>query len=123
MVDSWQREVVLGAVLIERREVDAHAEHLCVLLGYEHRVGHPRSFLDLPDEFCFEESIDFLAYRLALWLRKSPHRLLDESCIRKHLQGMLGKFSGYAWHVGRTPRENFPALTEELDERAFLCLG
>ena len=34
---------------------------------------------------------------------------------------MLGKFPGYSWHIGWTPCEDFPALTEELDERAFLC--
>ena len=34
---------------------------------------------------------------------------------------MLGKFPGYSWHISWTPCEDFPALTEELDERAFLC--
>ena len=34
---------------------------------------------------------------------------------------MLGKFHGNSWHVRRTPGEYFPALTEEFDERAFLC--
>ena len=33
---------------------------------------------------------------------------------------VLGEFPGYSWHVGWTPCEDFPALTEELDERAFL---
>jgi hypothetical protein len=34
---------------------------------------------------------------------------------------VLNEFPGNPWHVGRTPGEDFPALTEELDERAFLC--
>src|SRR4051812_45764125 len=34
---------------------------------------------------------------------------------------MLGEFPGNSWHVRRTPGEDFPALTEEFDKRAFLC--
>ena len=34
---------------------------------------------------------------------------------------MLGEFSGYSWHVGWTPGENFPVLAKEFDERYFLC--
>src|SRR3954467_217155 len=34
---------------------------------------------------------------------------------------MLGEFPGNSWHVRRTPGEDFPALTEEFGERAFLC--
>ena len=33
---------------------------------------------------------------------------------------MLSVFPGYSWHVGWAPCEDFPVLTEELDERAFL---
>src|SRR5664279_2276423 len=36
---------------------------------------------------------------------------------------MLGEFPGYAWHVRWTPGEDFLVLTEEFDERAFLCRG
>ena len=34
---------------------------------------------------------------------------------------MLGEFPRNTWHVSWTPRKYFPVLTEELDERAFLC--
>ena len=34
-----------------------------------------------------------------------------------------GEFLGYSWHVSWAPCEDFPALTEELDERAFLFRG
>src|SRR3954470_5140166 len=36
---------------------------------------------------------------------------------------MLSEFPGNSWHIGRLPGEYFPALTEELDERAFLCFS
>jgi hypothetical protein len=36
---------------------------------------------------------------------------------------MLGEFLGDAWHICWTPSEHPPVLTEELDERAFLCGG
>ena len=36
---------------------------------------------------------------------------------------MLGEFPGDAWHIGWAPGKCPPALTEELDERVFLCGG
>ncbi|KAK1694535.1 hypothetical protein QYE76_011232 [Lolium multiflorum] len=40
---------------------------------------------------------------------------------RDPVEVVLGKFPGYSWHVSWTPCEDSPVLTEELDERAFLC--
>jgi hypothetical protein len=34
---------------------------------------------------------------------------------------VLGKFPGDAWHICWTPGKHPSVLTEELDERAFLC--
>jgi hypothetical protein len=34
---------------------------------------------------------------------------------------MLDEFPRDAWHICWTPSEHPPVLTEELDERAFLC--
>ena len=34
---------------------------------------------------------------------------------------MLGEFPGNPWHVRWTPGEDLPVLTEEFDEREFLC--
>jgi hypothetical protein len=42
---------------------------------------------------------------------------------RNYLQGMLGKFPGYTYHVRWLPYEDVPVLTEELDERTFLFGG
>ena len=36
------------------------------------------------------------------------------------MECVLREFPGYSWHVGWAPCEDFPALTEELNERAFL---
>ena len=40
---------------------------------------------------------------------------------RVDVECVLGEFSGNSWHVRRTPGENFLVLTEEFDEREFLC--
>jgi hypothetical protein len=42
---------------------------------------------------------------------------------RDYLQGMLGEFPRYTYHVRWLPCEDVPVLTEELDKRAFLFGG
>ena len=39
------------------------------------------------------------------------------------LQGMLGDFSRYAWHVRGSPRKDVSIGVEEVNERAFLFRG
>ena len=56
-----------------------------------------------------------------MWLRQSSDGLLDWLGVWKDVECVLGEFPGNSWHVHRTPGEDFPALTEEFDERAFLC--
>ena len=62
-----------------------------------------------------------MPYGDALRLGEAAHGLLDRFGIWINLKGVLGEFPGYTWHVGWTPGEDFPVLSEELDERAFLC--
>ena len=50
----------------------------------------------------------------------ASHRLSNRPNIRANVKCVLGEFPGYSWHVGWAPCKNFPALTDELDERAFL---
>ena len=40
--------------------------------------------------------------------------------VWEDIECVLGEFPGNSWHVRRTPGEDFPPLTEEFDERAFL---
>jgi hypothetical protein len=60
-------------------------------------------------------------YCFMLWFVKPSKRLLDRPCFWIHIECMLDEFPTNPWHVWRTPGEDFPALMEELDERAFLC--
>ena len=46
--------------------------------------------------------------------------MLDRYGVRIDLECVFGEFPGYSWHVRWAPCEDFPVLTEELDERAFL---
>ena len=55
-----------------------------------------------------------------MWLGDASHCLFDWPDVGIDLECVLGEFPGYSWHVGWAPCEDFPALTEELDERAFL---
>ncbi|KAK1686176.1 hypothetical protein QYE76_047024 [Lolium multiflorum] len=52
---------------------------------------------------------------------KNAAKVAFWSCERIQIEVVLGKFPGYSWHVSWTPCEDSPVLTEELDERAFLC--
>ena len=56
-----------------------------------------------------------------MWLGDASHCLPDWSDVGVDVECVLGEFPGYSWHVSWTTCEDFPALTEELDERAFLC--
>ena len=60
-------------------------------------------------------------YGFALWLCKATERLSDWSSTRVKIECVLGEFPGNTWHVCWTPGEDFTALTEEFNERAFLC--
>ena len=55
-----------------------------------------------------------------MWLGDASHCLPDWPDVGIDVECVLGGFPGYSWHVGWAPCEDFPALTEELDERAFL---
>jgi hypothetical protein len=57
-VDPWQREVVLGAGLVEAGEVDAHAP-LAAFLLYHDYVGEPRRVGDWFDEVGFQQAVHF----------------------------------------------------------------
>jgi hypothetical protein len=119
LVDAWQREVVLQAMLVEGREVDAHAEHLSVSPWDEHYLETHVA--------CLISRINLAASSrltsIPMALRFGSKKLLDWSGIGVDLSsmlGVLGEFAGYSWHVGWTPGKSFPALMEEFEKRAFL---
>ena len=123
LIDAWEGKVVLGAMLVESREIYAHAQHFRVLLRDKDGVCYPGGLFYFPDKLGCEEPVDFFANGSALRFCKTPQGLFDRSGLRAYLKCVLGEFSGDAWHVCRTPSEYFPVLTEELDKRAFLCGG
>ena len=55
-----------------------------------------------------------------MWFGDVSHRLSNRPDVRIDVECVLGEFPGYSWHVSWAPCEDFPALTEELDEHAFL---
>ena len=115
--------MVLWAMLVECGEIYAHAQYFRVLLRNKDGVCNPGSLFDFSNELGIKESVNFLTDGLTLWFSKTPEGLFYWSSLRAYFKCVLGEFSGYAWHVSWTPGKNFPVLTEELDERAFLCRG
>ena len=66
--------------------------------------------------------MDFFADGLAFRLRETAQCLLYRLGVRVNIECVLSEFPGNTWHVGWFPCKYFPALTEELDEHAFLCV-
>src|SRR4051812_19997241 len=67
--------------------------------------------------------MDLGAHGFSLRLGEASQGLLDRFGIRIDIEGVLSEFPGDAWHIGWLTSVYFPALTEELDVRAFLCLS
>lgn len=66
--------------------------------------------------------MNFFAYSFSLRLREATEGLLHGFCGGVDVESVLSEFPGNTRHVRWLPCEYFPALTEEPDERAFLCL-
>src|SRR3954464_9089150 len=110
-------------MLVQVGEIDAHAQGIGVFLWYQYWIGHPRSLFNLADKSSLLESVNFGANGLALRLREASQGLPDWFRVRVDIEGVLSEFPGNSWHIGRLPGEYFPALTEELNERAFQCFS
>jgi hypothetical protein len=107
-------------ILLWSRLSDTHAKSGCVFLWHHDWIGHPLGFLELPNESSLAEPTNLFADCFSLWLRKPAHRLLYWFGFWVNIEGVLSEFRGNTWHVGWFPCKYFPALTEELDERAIL---
>jgi hypothetical protein len=64
--------------------------------------------------------VDLLAYGSALFFVESAQRLLHGSGSSSDIQRVLGDIPWYARHVRGTPRKNFGARAEKVDEHCFL---
>ena len=76
---------------------------------------------DLNNEPSRQEPGHFFTNSLSPLFIKPPKELSDRLKFRINTESVLSEFSRYTWHVRRFPREDVPILTDELDERAFLC--
>src|SRR3954467_6529964 len=112
--------MILWAVFVDWPIVDAHPQHICVLLGDQHWVGYPGGFLCLSDELGVEQSVDFFPYRLALGLGESSQRLPHWLRVRLDAQCVLCELARYPWHIGWAPGEDFPLLAKKGDEGSGL---
>ena len=121
LVDARHRKVIFWTVLVEGRVVNTHPKLCRIFLWHQYWVSHPGGLFDLADETSFTEFVNFFSYCSPPRLRVSSRRLFHRFCFRIYIERVLGEFPGNSRHVCRTPGENSPLLTEELDERAFLC--
>ena len=76
--------------------------------------------VNLLDESGRQKLVDFLANDLALFLVESAQPLLHWLGTGSNLQGVLGDFPRYAWHVRGTPCKHIRICMEKVDEHGFL---
>ena len=76
--------------------------------------------MNLLDESGRQKLVDLLANDLALLLVESAQPLLHWLGTGSNLQGVLGDFPRYAWHVRGTPCKHVGVRTEKVDEHCFL---
>ena len=76
--------------------------------------------MNLLDESSRQKLVDFLANDLAPLLIDSAQPLLYWLGTSSNLQGVLGDFPRYAWHVRGTPCKHVGIRTEKVDEHSFL---
>jgi hypothetical protein len=72
------------------------------------------------DEPCGHQLVDLLAHGSALFFVESAQRLLHGSGSSSDIQRVLGDIPRYARHVRGTPRKDFDAHAEKVDEHCFL---
>ena len=88
---------------------------------HQDRVSQPFRMENLDDESGGQKSGDFLSSRPTSFLIKPAKILSNWLYFGVSIKMVLSELSQYTWHVRRFPRKNVPILTDELDERAFLC--
>ena len=119
LVDFWHAKWILGASLIEIREVHAHPP-FSSLLFYYYRIGQLlriKNFLDSPSLF---ELGNFASNRLGVFPRWSPRRLPPGHNGRVHVESMTNEIRVHPCFI-RVPCENIHIGSEELQQpRLFL---
>jgi hypothetical protein len=76
--------------------------------------------MNLLDESSLQKFVDLLTNDLALLLVEAAQALLYQFGAGSDLQGVLGDFLRYAWHIRGTPHEYVSIRTEKVDEHCFL---
>ena len=115
LVDLRHGKWILGASLIEIREVDAHPP-FSRLLFYYYRIGQPlriENFLDSPSLF---ELGNFTSDRLGVFLRWSSRRLPLGHNGGIHIESMTNKIRAHPWGFIWVPCENVHIGTEEFQQ-------
>ena len=75
---------------------------------------------NLLDEFGRQKLVDLLTNDLAFLLVDATQPLFHWLGTGSNLQGVLGDFPRYAWHVRGTPCKHVGICTEKVDEHGFL---
>ena len=72
------------------------------------------------DESGRQQLVDLLPDGPTLLLVESAQALLHRLGTRSDVQGVLGDFPRYAWHVRGTPRKYIGVCAKKVDEHCFL---
>jgi hypothetical protein len=121
LINPGKREVILWAVLVELREVDAYLERFDALFstitGGDSQSASLISLMNLASRSRVISS-PVCSHLGPVYRRTDCSNRLG---VGEYLQLVLSEFPGDSWHIYRVPGECPLALAEELDKRTFLC--
>jgi hypothetical protein len=121
-VDPWQREIILGAGLIEDGEVDAHASFAAFLLYHDY-VGEPRRVSDWFDEVSFQQAVHFGFCGFFLFVGHFLQSLLFWAHRRIDAQTVLNDGAADSDQVEGGPSEDVLISVEIGDEFLLVSQG
>jgi hypothetical protein len=115
LVDSWQREIILEAGLIEAVEIDAHPALVAFLLPHDY-VGEPRRVGDWFDEIGLKQAVYFSFGGFYFFIRHFVQPLLLWAHRMVNAQTMLDDGATDADQVEGRPGEDVLISGETGDE-------
>ena len=110
---------ILGASLIEVREVHAHLP-LSSLLFYHHRIGQLLRIKNFLDSLSLFELGHFTPNRLGVLLRWSPRSLSPRNNGGIHVESMTNEIRVHPWGFIRVPCKHVYICSEEFQQHLLL---
>jgi hypothetical protein len=119
LVDSWERERILWACLVQACVIYAHPP-FPILSCHKYQIGCPIWVIHFFHKAISQKPGQLFARGPALLLIKALHALLDRLGTGLDVEGMLRDFLGDTRHFCWAPCKYVSIVLEDVDELTFL---